>query len=171
MFEHLGVISMSHLTSHEYGHTIEVVVDKQIGKVFTRLFDFVLLLKYLERNDLLGISSFETSGNFQIRNYVKDKDWGWEIQKETAKGETFTSVQAETHTRNTSLANDILRYGNSQYYPSQCLKEMVANDFKSAEQIYVERQLREAKKQTRFAFCTTIIAVLTFLATVIIPLL
>jgi uncharacterized BrkB/YihY/UPF0761 family membrane protein len=68
------------------------------------------------------------------------------------------------------LGPEILRYADSIYHPSQELRDLVANGFKSNEQIYVERQLGKARKQTIFAFWTMIVAILTLLATLIIPL-
>ncbi len=80
MFEELGIISMSPITSHKYGHTIEVVFDEETSGSFSQLTDLVFLLRYLENSGLIGVSSFERVGAFNVPNYEKDESGIWGIK-------------------------------------------------------------------------------------------
>jgi hypothetical protein len=151
------------------------VFDEQIGCEITRVFEFVFLLNYLETNGFIGVSSFDRNDRFKILDYINDPELGWVIHKKTSKEETLIQIPVTSHTCITSLASQILKYGLSAYYSTHELKEFVYNDFKSREQINVEEQLSEAKRQTdyarrsvRYAIVAIIMAVLTLLATVIL---
>ncbi len=120
---------------------------ERICKEGGMLFDFVYLIKYLESNWLLGLSPIAVKGS-------TDTEWtmaGWTRGVGSCwkrdGGEISWYSPFPPYTIYTTLSKDILRYAYSQYYPSQELRELVANDFKSNEQM----QLDEAKMQTRYS--------------------
>ncbi len=150
------------------------------------LFDFVFLVRYLEDEFFIGLSPSKTHTEYISNRYKKielpkhipeSPDPPLFFGRRDKENILDSGIVTSTFSYSTSLGNELLRYAYSLYYPSQELKDLVANDFKSSEQIYVEKQLKEAKTQTTnarnsvgWAIATTILAFLTFLATVIIPI-
>ncbi len=176
--------------------------DSEEDKLFKRsmLFYFHFLIKYLENNYLLGLSVRGDMKKFTANGYIEPSDDNEEFDENDPisiftkplmanfwskrDGNMIWGLSTSTHSTYTDLGRGIMRYIHAEYFPSQELKELVANDFKSREQLYAEAQIaeaitqtREAEKQTRnatkalrWSIWTVFVAILTLAASIILPI-
>lgn len=70
-----------------------------------------------------------------------------------------------------NIKDDLYRYVNSFIYPTITLKEMIDHDFKSESERIAEESLDAAKKQVKKAQQTLIIAIITLISSIAIPIL
>lgn len=70
-----------------------------------------------------------------------------------------------------NIKNDLYRYVNALVYPTITLTEMISHDFKTESERLAEASLDAAKKQVKKAQQTLIIAIITLISSITIPIL
>lgn len=70
-----------------------------------------------------------------------------------------------------NIKNDLYRYVNALVYPTITLTEMISHDFKTESERLAEASLDAAKKQVKKAQQTLIIAIITLISSIAIPIL
>lgn len=70
-----------------------------------------------------------------------------------------------------NIKTDLIRYLKSFVYPTKTLKDMVSNDFKTKTERIAEKSLIAAEKQVKKAQHTLIIAIITLISSIAIPIL
>lgn len=70
-----------------------------------------------------------------------------------------------------NIKNDLYRYVNALVYPTITLTEMISHDFKTEPEKLAEASLDAAKKQVKKAQQTLIIAIITLISSIAIPIL
>ncbi|MCD7969096.1 MAG: hypothetical protein LUF87_01925 [Alistipes sp.] len=139
--------------------------DRPNINIWDNIHNVILILKYLEKNFLISISTF-SDGDIDLKypGLEKDEKLGW--LKDTTKenempaGTTmFRSIPIKTAKMKSNLSSEIGRYCNSLYYVTEELKQYVKRDFKTQMQLDVERQLLYAKIQMWVGVIAIIVAV------------
>ncbi len=165
---------------------LQVAFNKQLewGTVRNQIFDFIVLIQYLEHNHYIGVFSanltnenflynkekYKIEGDFpnikflEKQGEIKIEHGSGSLQINTPDGKPFNvyAVHRPTLVEEVSNVGKILyRLINSTYHPTQILVDFVDTGFKTKE----DKRFRKTYQQTWWAIAVTaIIGILGILA-------
>jgi len=134
-------------------------------KSYTKVFDIIFLLKYLDENRFISIHSMDENEYYDLfsrERYTKVDGFYYRIIDENILGiskMTFSKMH-------TNIGREIQQISKGIIYSSFALEDLVKNNFKTIEQ----KQLIEAKKQTCYSrkalFVTLVALILSLVSTI-----
>lgn len=109
-----------------------------------KLYEIIFLLKYLEDNRYIYIHSnknlIEDNSLYNHNDYVRRGEMNYWIKKEDQ--EEYKHIK--TYEIRTNFGATISYYANSLFYPSNALKELIKNKFKTLERVKFKKQQQTA---------------------------
>lgn len=109
-----------------------------------KLYEIIFLLKYLEDNRYIYIhrnkNLIEDNSLYNHNDYVRRGEMNYWIKKEDR--EEYKHIK--TYEIRTNFGETISYYANSLFYPSNALKELIKNKFKTLERVKFEKQQQTA---------------------------
>jgi hypothetical protein len=125
----------------EGAKTISLLYFKNDKNALNEFFEVISTIDYLEKNNLIFVHSNYDSpkkGNFVSKNITQEL-----LNK---KADEFLIQPIPTN-----IFDLIIKYKDSYFYVGAELKKILANNFKTDEQINNEKEFSESKKQTRLS--------------------
>ena len=109
-----------------------------------KLYEIIFLLKYLEDNRYIYIHSnknlIEDNSLYNHNDYIRRGEMNYWMNK----GDREDFVHIKTCEIRTNFGESINYYANSLFYPSNALKELIKNKFKTLERVKFEKQQQTA---------------------------
>lgn len=125
----------------------------------------------------------ERRGDTTVNNYQGNIDDGIDFKYQSFVSDgyirSYSNVQVHLHPNTYigaigfggNIKDDLYRYVNAFIYPTITLKEIIGHNFKTESERLAEASLDAAKKQVKKAQQTLIIAIITLISSIAIPIL
>lgn len=161
--------------------SLEVIFKKNEKwvDVRNRIFDLVVLLEYLEKNSLIGVFQIGCLDNHQIfdsEHFVVKGDFPNITILEKKKndiihfnsskldmfngGTMFIPKAIEGTREQSGIGKAIQKYADSTYHVTQTMKDYVANNFQTKEDIRYKQSRRQARVGIIVAIVTSVVSIL-----------
>lgn len=147
----LEIDNTYYLTYDGLGDKVKEVMSEK-----RKIIELFLLLKYLEKKNLIGI--YDTGG---IPLWLIDH----ERNKRIIKNDDYAvSLFSESDKIHQYLNENLVK----NFYLSEELLDIITNNFKTKEEIYIEKQLAESRIQSKLSKYTFILSLITMLISIIL---
>jgi len=159
----INFITKSVLTARgiHYNHeekSIKLLFKKEDSNAVYEILETIFLINYLEKNDLIVLHSNYKSDFKKNQNFISNDITQEEINQNT---NIYCYQKIPTN-----IYDLIVKYTFSYFFISEELKDLIKNNFETIDEVRHEKELLEAKKQTRLSQLSFILAIIALIISI-----